>query len=110
MVKEHADFVDQHNIHFTISSSKIELNLLHSNPFFDGEIHKITFVLNNLFKVTCLDNEEWDKKFIYKTYIIAELSQFMSTIEFFKEIGFNFLQNEIVDSNVFSLYNGCLFS
>ena len=110
LVKEHADFVDLHNIHFTISSAKIEFNLLHSNPFSDGEIYKITFVLNNLFKVTSLVKEGWDKKCIYKMHVIVELSQFMSTFEFFNEIGFNFLRNEIVESNVFSLYNGCFFS
>ena len=81
-----------------------------SNPFSDGEIYKITFVLNNLFKVTSLVKEGWDKKCIYKMHVIVELSQFMSTFEFFNEIGFNFLRNEIVESNVFSLYNGCFFS
>ena len=71
LVKEHADFFDQHNIHFTRSSAKIEFNSLHSNPFSDGEIHKIILVLNNLFKVTSLDKEGWDEKFIYKTYVIS---------------------------------------
>ena len=76
---------------------------MHSNPFSDDEIHKVTFVLNNLFKETSLDKEGWDESFIYKTHIIAELSQFMSAFEVFSYIDFNFLQNEIFESNVFSL-------
>ena len=110
LIKEHAGFDDQHNIHFTILSSKIEFNLLHYNPFANGDIHKITFALNNLFKVTFLGKEGWDGNFTYNTHVIAELSQFMSTFEVVNEIDFNFLRNEIVESNVLSLLNGCFFS
>ena len=55
--KEHVDCVDQYNIHFAISHTKTEFSLCHSMPFFDDEIHKITFILNNLFKITSLDRE-----------------------------------------------------
>lgn len=103
LVKEHAGFVDQHNMHFMIFSAKFKFNLLHSNPFSDDEIFKITFVLNNLFKVTSLDIEGWEENFIYETNVIAEVSQFILTFEFFNNIDFNFLQSEIVESNVFSL-------
>ena len=47
LVKQHAD---QHNIYFMISSTEIEFDICHSNPFSDDEIYKIAFVLNNLFK------------------------------------------------------------
>ena len=97
LVKEHADFVDLHNIHFTISSAKIEFNLLHSNPFSDGEIYKITFVLNNLFKVTSLVKEGWDKKCIYKMNVIVELSQFMSTFEFLTKLVLIFCETKLLN-------------
>ena len=99
MVKEYADFVKQHNIHFTMLSANLPL----SNPFPDDEIQKIRSVLNNFFKLASLDKEGWDENFIYKTHVIAELSQFMLTFEFSKDIDFNFSWNEIVESKVFSL-------
>lgn len=99
MVKEYADFVEQHNIHFTMLSTNLPL----SNPFPDDEIQKIRSVLNNFFKLASLDKEGWDENFIYKTHVIAELSQFMLTFEFSKDIDFNFSWNEIVESKVFSL-------
>ena len=83
LVKEHPDFVYQYNIHFTKSTAKIESNSLHSNPFYDDEIHKTTFFVNNLFEVTSLDRKGRDEHFIYKTYVVAEWSHFMSTFEFF---------------------------
>ena len=103
MVKEHADFVEQHNIHFTMLSAKIKFNLPLSNPFPDDEIQKIRSVLNNFFELASLDKEGWDENFIYKTHVIAQLSQFMLTFEFSKDIDFNFSRNEIVESKVFSL-------
>lgn len=42
-------------------------------------------------------------------FIKRTLSPFMSTFEFVNKIGFNFLRNEIVESNVFSLYNGYIY-
>ena len=52
--------------------------------------------MNNLFKVTSLDKEGWEENFIYETNVIAEVSQFMLTFEFFNNIDFNFLRSEIV--------------
>ena len=42
-------------------------------------------------------------------FIKRTLSPFMSTFEFVNKIGFNFLRNEIVESNVFNLYNGYIY-
>ena len=42
-------------------------------------------------------------------FIKRTLSPFMSAFEFVNKIGFNFLRNEIVESNVFSLYNGYIY-
>ena len=50
-----------------------------------------------------LDKEGWDENFIYKLRVIAELSQFLSTFEFFNDTDFNLQDEEIIKSNVFSL-------
>ena len=94
--KEHVDCVDQYNIHFAISHTKTEFSLCHSMPFFNDEIHKITFILNNLFKITSLDREGLNEYFIYWLDIIVELSQFMSTFEFFDDIDFNSKDGEVI--------------
>lgn len=50
-----------------------------------------------------LDKEGWGENFIYKLHVIAELSQFLSTFEFFNDTDFNLQDEEIIKSNVFSL-------
>lgn len=70
-------------------------------PFSDDKIHKITFIWNNLFKITSLNRERWDENFIYKSYVMF---QFMSTFEFVNDIDFNLKDRRvIIQSNIFSL-------
>lgn len=59
--QDYEDFKDHHNIHFVKMHSKIEFNLLLSAPFSDIEMHKITSILNGLFKVTFLELKGWDE-------------------------------------------------
>ena len=101
LCQDYEDFIDHHKIHFVITCSKIEFNLLQSTPSSDIEMHKITSILNGLFKVTSLQLKGWNENFIYKLNIVPACSQFMTIFKIINDIHFD-IDEIVAQSKIFT--------
>ena len=78
-----------------------EFNLLQSTPSSDIEMHKITSILNGLFKVTSLQLKGWNENFIYKLNIVPACSQFMTIFKIINDIHFD-IDEIVAQSKIFT--------